>query len=87
MPKHLVQTPEEEECWERARELATEHFGHRPKEAIEWAYVTGIYQHMCHLKDIEGDDIEGEDIEAEDIEIRLWRNERPQRPRRPSRYQ
>ena len=74
MPKGIVQTPEEEECWTKAKELATEHFGRAPRHSMEWAYVTGIYRHMCHLQDLE------EELDIENVEIlERYRSKRPSR--------
>ena len=47
MPRGLVQTEEEAACWEKAKAIASEHFGHLPSADVEWAYVMGIYKHMC----------------------------------------
>jgi len=79
MPNWLVQSPEEEECWQRAKELATMHFGHKPSTSVQWAYVTGIYKHMCMINDVEVEELEEEEVVEE------WRPPRPRRPGRPKR--
>ena len=37
----------DEKCWKRATEIATQYFGGRPNNDVEWAYTMGIYKHMC----------------------------------------
>ena len=50
MPRGLVQTEEEEACWEKAKAIASEHFGGEPSGDEEWAYTMGIYKHMCIVR-------------------------------------
>ena len=53
MPRGLVQSPEQEACWNRAKEIAGEHFGHAPSADVEWAYVMGVYKHMCMRQELQ----------------------------------
>lgn len=46
MPSNVVDTPRDEHKWEKAEEIATKHFGHKPKSDQEWAYTMGIYKKM-----------------------------------------
>ena len=75
MPTGLVTSPEEEICWERAKEISTEHFGHYPKTSQQWAYTMGIYKHMCMLLE------PAEEVEVEETEI-LVRSPRTKRRKR-----
>ena len=46
MPSNVIDTKKDEHKWEKAVEIATEHFGHKPKSDSEWAYTMGIYKNM-----------------------------------------
>ena len=43
---NVTDTKKDEHKWEKAVEIATEHFGHKPKSDNEWAYTMGIYKNM-----------------------------------------
>tara|TARA_Y100001963_G_scaffold158893_1_gene260236 strand:+ start:574 stop:813 length:240 start_codon:yes stop_codon:yes gene_type:complete len=77
MPAGLVNTPEEEECWNRAKEIATVHFGKPPATSNQWAYTMGIYKHMCLL--LEEEESSEEITEEEIIQVRIPRRKRGQR--------